>query len=275
MGPRIIVLDLDGTLLNSEKQISPANYAALQKAAAGGVHIVPSTGRFYEGMPQVVRTLPFVRYVITINGAEILDTAENRVLHRAEMPVSEALEVFAYLDDLPVVYDCFVDGWGWMARAHYEKVADYIAAPRTLEMVRRLRTPVEDLKAWVSEKGMGVQKIQMFFADMQSRSGAFSLLSGRFPHLIVTSSIANNIELNAKNANKGDALRFLCRQFNVDISDTMAFGDGDNDIPMLRAAGTGVAMQNAEAQVKAAADYITRTNDEDGVALALNEYLRR
>jgi len=71
MAIQLILLDLDGTLLTREKTISPANYAALERAQRAGIHIVPSTGRCYDGMPQVVRGLPFLRYVITINSAQI------------------------------------------------------------------------------------------------------------------------------------------------------------------------------------------------------------
>ena len=82
----IIALDLDGTLLNSDKELSPGNRAALERAAEAGYEIVPTTGRFYGGMPQVIRELPFVRYVITINGAEVADRRTGEVMYRAEIP---------------------------------------------------------------------------------------------------------------------------------------------------------------------------------------------
>ena len=87
MSVKIILLDLDGTLLTSDKQISPANRAALEEAAARGIHIVPSTGRFYDGMPAVVQELPFVRYVVTVNGAQVYDAEEKKILHRADIQV--------------------------------------------------------------------------------------------------------------------------------------------------------------------------------------------
>ena len=91
MAIKLILLDLDGTLLTSDKQISPANYAALERCAANGVHIVPSTGRFYGGMPQVVRDLPFVRYVVAVNGAQVCDLKEDKVLCREEIALDAAL----------------------------------------------------------------------------------------------------------------------------------------------------------------------------------------
>lgn len=269
---KIIVLDLDGTLLTSDKRISPRNYAALERAAEKGIHIVPSTGRFYDGMPAVVRELPFVRYAITVNGAEIYDAREDRVLHRAEMTPEQADEVFEVLDTLPVVYDCYQDGWGWMEKRLYDQAEDFIDDPRVLAMVKDLRTPVEDFRGLIRSRNKGIQKIQMFFRDMDQRAKALPFLRQRFPGLNVTSSITNNLELNSLDAHKGAALLELCRILGVEPSRTMAFGDGLNDITMLQTAALGVAMENACPEVKAAADHITDTNDHDGVAKAIEQF---
>ena len=269
---KIIVLDLDGTLLTSDKKISPRNYAALEQAAEKGIHIVPSTGRFYDGMPAVVRELPFVRYAITVNGAEIYDAREDRVLHRAEMTPAQAEEVFAFLDTLPVVYDCYQDGWGWMEKSLYDRAGDFIEDPKVLSMVKDLRTPVEGFRELIRSRNRGVQKIQMFFKDMDKRAESLPLLRQRFPGLNVTSSITNNLELNSLDAHKGVALLKLCDILGVDPAQTMAFGDGLNDITMLRTAALGVAMDNAYPEVKEAANFITDTNDHDGVAKAIEQF---
>ena len=269
---KIIVLDLDGTLLTSDKKISPRNYAALEQAAEKGIHIVPSTGRFYDGMPAVVRELPFVRYAITVNGAEIYDAREDRVLHRAEMTPAQAEEVFAFLDTLPVVYDCYQDGWGWMEKSLYDRAGDFIEDPKVLSMVKDLRTPVEGFRELIRSRNRGVQKIQMFFKDMDKRAESLPLLRQRFPGLNVTSSITNNLELNSLDAHKGVALLKLCDILGVDPAQTMAFGDGLNDITMLQTAALGVAMDNAYPEVKEAANFITDTNDHDGVAKAIEQF---
>ena len=269
---KIIVLDLDGTLLTSDKKISPRNYAALEQAAEKGIHIVPSTGRFYDGMPAVVRELPFVRYAITVNGAEIYDAREDRVLHRAEMTPAQAEEVFAFLDTLPVVYDCYQEGWGWMEKSLYDRAGDFIEDPKVLSMVKDLRTPVEGFRELIRSRNRGVQKIQMFFKDMDKRAESLPLLRQRFPGLNVTSSITNNLELNSLDAHKGVALLKLCDILGVDPAQTMAFGDGLNDITMLQTAALGVAMDNAYPEVKEAANFITDTNDHDGVAKAIEQF---
>ena len=273
MAVKIILLDLDGTLLNRDKQISPANRATLERAAAEGVYIVPSTGRFYEGMPAVVRELPFVRYVVTVNGAQVYDAAEKKVLHRCEIQPEAAERVFDRLDTLPVIYDCFLDGWGYMDERNYQRIDQFISDPRVNRMVKDLRRPVKDFRAFIRRENRPLQKIQMFFTDMDRRREELERLARDFPDMAVTSSISNNIEINEKHANKGEALAFLCRLLGVDQRDTMAFGDGGNDKSMILAAGVGVAMANADEELKAAADYVTDTNDADGVAKAMDKFV--
>ena len=272
MAIRIILLDLDGTLLTHDKQLSPGNRAALERAAAMGIWIVPSTGRFYQGMPAVVRELPFVRYAVTINGAQVYDGKEDAVLHRAEIAPAAAERVFDRLDALPVIYDCFLDGWGYMDARHYAQIDRFIADPRVNRMVKDLRRPVEDFRAFIRRENRPLQKIQMFFRDLDRRREALEVLPRDLPDMAVTSSIPNNIEINDSAATKGEGLRFLCRRLGVDIRDTMAFGDGSNDMSMIQAAGIGVAMANADPALRAAADYVTDTNDADGVAKAIARF---
>ena len=272
MAIKLILLDLDGTLLTSDKKISPANYAALEKCAADGVHIVPSTGRIYGGMPQVVRDLPFVRYVVAVNGAQVYDVKEDKVLCREEIDLETAFRVFAEMDKLPVIYDCYMGGSGYDDAAMYERVDEFISDPPVNAMVKGTRKPVPDLRAFLREQGCPLQKIQMFFKDMDRRARELERLPKLFPDLVVTSSITNNIEFNAKNANKGEALRFLCRHLGLDVSESMSFGDSSNDLSMIEAAGVGVAMANADKSLLDAADYITDTNDNDGVAKAIARF---
>lgn len=271
---KLILLDLDGTLLTSKKTLSPVNRAALEQCAAKGVHIVPSTGRFYSGMPQVVRDLPFVRYVIAINGAQIYDVREDKVLSRQEIGLDDAFRIFDVLDNLPVIYDCFQDNWGYMTASLYAQIDEFIPNPQTNQMVKTLRKPVNDLRTYLAGQGRLIQKIQMFFRDMNARAEALVQLPEQFPDMAVSSSIPNNIEINAKGANKGQALRFLCQYLGLDIAESMSFGDSSNDLSMMKAAGTGVAMANAEPALLASADYVTDTNDHDGVAKAIHHFFQ-
>ena len=270
---RLITLDLDGTLLDSDKRLSEENRAALEKASEAGIEIVPATGRFYKGMPEVIRDLPFVRYVIGVNGAEVYDAVLEKIVCASEIPWDEAVSIMEYLDTLPIIYDCYQGGWGWMTKALYDQAEDYAASDHSLRMIRELRTPVPDLKAYLSEKKEGVQKIQFFFRDMELREKMLKYLPEKFPDFTVTTSIVNNMEINSREATKGNALKKLAKYLGIPMTKTMAFGDDMNDVTMLKAAGIGVAMGNAKEEVKAISDFVTLDCDHSGVAYAVTKLL--
>ncbi|MCI5993993.1 MAG: Cof-type HAD-IIB family hydrolase [Clostridiales bacterium] len=269
---RLIALDLDGTLLNSDKQLTQQNAQALACAAARGIEIVPTTGRFFSGMPEIIRSLPYLHYAITINGAAVYDVRQDADIARAEIPLPLAVEIMRYLDTLPVIYDCYMNNWGWMTRAMQLRADAFAPDEHYLRMIRNLRTPVDDLKSYLLETGRDVQKIQLFLTDPALRLTLLRQLGGQFEGLCVSSSVPNNIEINSTDANKGEALRKLAAHLGLDISQTMAIGDGLNDLSMLRAAGVGVAMENACPEAKQAADYVTGSCDESGVAAAIRRF---
>lgn len=270
---RLIALDLDGTLLDSDKRLSENNREALERAASEGVYIVPTTGRFYSAMPDVIRSLPFVRYAILINGARVIDIVTGKVLYRAEMKWDHALKIMEYLDTLDVIYDCFMDNRAWMTEALKGKIDEFSPNEHYRKMLHELREPVDELKAFVSEKKHSVQKIQFFFRDPSIREDLIRDLSIRFPAEAISSAVINNIEINHKNANKGNAITRLSKKLGFGPENVMSFGDGLNDLPMITAAGLGVAMGNASDYIKSHADYVTDTCDNDGVAKAIHHFL--
>ena len=277
---RIIALDLDGTLLDSQKNLSERNRAALERAAAKGALVVPTTGRFFGMMPSAVRDLPFVRYAITINGAQVYDRETDTAIVREEIPLATALGIMETLDRYDVIYDCYRQSWGWMTQALQDKAPDYATNEHYLKMVRAFRKPVPELKAHLRETAADgdVQKI-MLFAPNREKSAALDVLAkltaelnASFPDIKVTSSTWNNLELNIKSAHKGTALRRFAEHLGLTLANCMAFGDGMNDFTMVEAAGLGVAMANAEPEVKRVAKFVTASNDEDGVAAALEKF---
>ena len=272
---RLITLDLDGTLLNSKKELSPENAAALQWAADQGIEIVPTTGRFYGGMPEVIRNLPYLHYAITINGAQVYDVRNDVGIAKAEIPVERAVELMAWLDQFPVIYDCFMDNWGWMTRSLQEKADEFAPNEHYAKMLKELRTPVDELKSFLTERGHDIQKSQFFAKDMDLRARLMEEIPQRFPGLIVSSAVVNNVEINDKNAHKGNAIRQLAQHLGLEMSQVLAFGDGSNDITMLQEAGIGVCMENGLNSVKAVADYITDSCDEDGVAKAIYRFCKK
>lgn len=271
---KIIALDLDGTLLDSGKHLSPENRKALEWATAQGIEIVPTTGRFYDGIPEVVRQLPFIHYAITINGAQVYDLQKDVVVYRAELPTAQAVALMTYMDRHPVIYDSYIGNWGWMTADMQARVDQYFDDPHFIRMVRTLRTGVPELKEYVLQRQETVQKVQFFTSDTPLRLRMMEEINGQFPNVSVTSAASFNVEVNADTANKGQALLQLADYLGVDRSQTMAMGDGLNDLSMVVDSGIGVAMENAIPQLKEAADFITVSNDQHGVAEAIYRFCK-
>lgn len=276
----IVALDLDGTLLDSQKRLSDINKAALEMAADAGVLIVPTTGRFFGMMPQAVRELPFVRYAITVNGAQVYDRETDTAMVREEIPLPMAVDLMRLLDRYDVIYDCYRSNWGWMTETLQAKAADYATDAHYLKMIREFRKPVQELKAHLlGTKPEGdVQKVMMFSRNAPEGKSVVDAISDEvakaFPDLKVTSSTWNNLEFNISSANKGNSLRRFAECLGMTLENCVAFGDGLNDLSMIEAAGIGVAMANAHPDVLAAADMVAVSNDEDGVAKTLTQLLR-
>ena len=269
---RIIALDLDGTLLDSNKQLSAGNLAALQKAADAGIEIVPTTGRFFGGMPDFIRQLPFVHYAITVNGAEVADLKSGTVVYKAEIPFQLSVSIMEFLDEYPVIYDCYMNNEAWMTESMKLRIDDIVEDKHYRKMLHELRQPVPEMKSFLLQRQQDVQKIQLFTADQDLRLELMQQLTARFENLSVSSSISANVEINQSHANKGEALLALAEFLGVPQSATMAFGDGLNDLTMIRDAGVGIAMSNACDEAKNLSDWVSLSCDEDGVAHGIEKY---
>lgn len=273
MSIKLIAFDLDGTFLDPKKNIHPDNIKALKAAAEKGVVIVPATGRIVGGVPQQIRELPFVRYYVTVNGAFVYDAVEDKAVARAEIPLEDALSLLRYEDSLGISYDCYQDGWGYMSADMYDRAGEYVTDPGILKLVLTLRTKVPELKEYLRQKGESVQKLQLYFTDMQERARQFETLPGMFPDMAFTTSVPFNIEINSSAATKGQGLAALCGLLGIKAEEVLAFGDDRNDADMIRFAGVGVAMENAIEELRAAADWVTASNSEAGVARGIERFV--
>ena len=265
----IIAVDLDGTVLDAEKKVTERTLAALEAAAESGIWVVPATGRILKGMPEEILKLGWIRYMILANGATVWDRGAESCLYRAEISAETGLEVFRWLDGFPVIYDCYQDNQGWMTASMWENAEAYAPSPFYLQHIRTLRRPVPDLKEHIRRSGTSLQKIQAFCRTTETQRELIGRTAERFPQLAVSTSVARNVEINDGRANKGAALTALAERLGIPMGKVAAFGDGTNDLSMIRAAGMGVAMGNAAEAVKAAADRVTAGNGEDGVGIAV------
>lgn len=273
MSIKLIAFDLDGTFLYDDKSIPEENMRLLKRASECGIHIVPATGRVYSILPEELKALPAFRYLIGANGALVFDTREAKEIYRAEISLERALEVYAYADSQGLSYDCYLDNQGYMSAHMYDTIQDIVTIPGILHLIRTNRTRVDSLTDYLRERGDALQKIQFYISDPEKKARIMAEMREKFPDLCTTSSLPMNIEINSGGASKGQALSALCAHLGIDICDTIALGDGSNDLDMIKTAGTGVAMANAVDELKAAADFVTLSNMEDGFAKALEKFI--
>jgi len=172
-----------------------------------------------------------------------------------------------------IIYDAIIDRQGYMRRDFYEKVAAFMVDNWQTDLVKKGRKPVEfeDFES-VIKNSRGVQKMQIFTLNKDLRQNLLNSLPFVFPKSVFTSSIPNNIEINDESANKGNGLKFLAEFLGVPIEDTIAFGDGLNDLSMIKTAGLGIAMENSCHELLDCADSVTLDCDNDGVAEGIMKF---
>lgn len=268
---KMIGLDLDGTLLTSDKKLLPFTRQVLTEAIERGIQVLMATGRPYTGIPEELRKLPGIRYALTSNGARILDTQTGKALIEHLLPLESAKKALEILQKYDTLQEVYFEGQGYAEAEKLDRISRYHHNPHMWEYVRSSRKPVDNLPELIAREGRDMDKVQALFADMGELAQAWKELE-RCEELVLVSSLGYNIEINAAGVDKGIGLMELGELLGFCPEEIMACGDGDNDIQMLERAGIGVAMGNAEEKVKAAADYITETNDEEGAAKAIIRY---
>ncbi len=269
---KLIAFDLDGTVLDSLKRLSGRNRAALKACAEKGIVLVPATGRAAAGISPAIRDIPGVRYGITTNGGTITDLKTGEILDRQTISCEKALRLMKVISRYHAMYDPYINGRGITQPEFYDHMDEFGLTPVIQEMVRATRDVVPNIQDYVKQTGAEVEKINIYLADLKDREPLQRELEQE-EGLSITSSLYNNLEVNDAKATKGQALKRLADYLNIPMEAVMAFGDGGNDLSMIQAAGTGVAMANGLETVKAAADYITLDNDQDGVAYAIEKLI--
>jgi Cof subfamily protein (haloacid dehalogenase superfamily) len=265
---RLIAVDLDGTLLNEKKTVSPANAAALRRAAAAGVKIMISSGRIFPEAELCVRGLDSVSLISACNGADIFDLAARRGKGSRPLP-PEALDgIVAILRDSPLFYSLYTHDTVIIEKGIPERFACYKAY---IEGRFAHSVFVDDIRAPGPVVEGGVYKIYAMSPDKEATARVRAAIEGRLD-VEVSSSYANNIEITARGVDKGSALAAIEREYGIPREEMIALGDSENDLPMLNYAGLPIAMGNAEPCVLKAAKAVTLRNDEDGVAAAIEKY---
>lgn len=266
---RLLALDLDGTLLNTQKQVSARNRRALAAAAAAGVTVTPCSGRALDSIPEEVLTLPGVRYVVTSGGGAAYDLSTGQQLVCNPLPVQTVQRVLRQTRQAGGWGECYTGRHAYTESGEIPLIREFI---RSRDFVYLARQPVEELARWARENAAQVVKLNLMFASADARAALHEQLAAQ-PDILLTSASSVNLEVNAAGRGKGDALCRLGAALGIAPAEMMACGDQVNDLSMLEAVGFPVAMGNALAQVKERAAFVTATNDEDGVAQAVERFV--
>lgn len=268
---KLIAFDLDGTLLNDQKELTEENRRALLAAAEKGILLVPTTGRMPGIVPACLQELP-IRYGIYSNGAEVRDLQTGQTISKTLIPWQQAVEVFREAEQYPIIYDCYLENRGYMSQAFRPLIPEYALNDHYLQMMVNTRAPVPELKAFLTEQKRDVQKLLFYFRKDQYDLRHELLMNWKIPGIEVSSSLPNNLELNHEKGIKGYALKALAEHLGIPRSQTMALGDGHNDMSMIEMAGLGVAMEECWPGVRERADYITGSCNDSGVAQAIRKF---
>ena len=274
---KLIALDLDGTLFNSQSQISAHNIDTIKKANEAGATVVISTGRPYSGLPFEQLKGSGIRFAITTNGSAIYEIESGKCLFEEAMDEDIILPILDFLLTKDIHMDAFIGGKGYtpvQCVAAGQKLAN---PPALKHYILNTRVRVDNLPLFIHENQLKVQKMTLNFYPegdiFKDREEVRKYLESN-PAVTTVSGGYNNLEFTRADVNKGVGLQKMAQLLDIPVEQTMAVGDTENDLAIIRAAGFGVAMGNATAAVKSAADYITTSNDEDGVATAIAHFLR-
>lgn len=269
---KLVAMDLDNTLLNSDKQISDHTEEVLKAAIAKGVHIVPATGRIFKAIPDFLRNLEGVRYALCCNGATVYDKYKDKIIYTNHLSKEITYQLFDVMDKYHCTQDIYHNGQGYMEGRFLNHLEDYHVEEHIYKLVHETRLEVDNLRMFIEKNPDGIEKIQCFFDDMEERAACIKELES-LNIASVASALTNNVEVNQFGCNKGDGLTHLAEYLNISLNEVMACGDASNDTKMIEAAGIGVVMENGNDDLKEIADFVTKTNNEDGVAYAIEKYV--
>lgn len=273
MGMKCVALDLDGTTLDRQGKLSPENRRVIESAIERGVHVVIASGRSYDTLPKKVLAIPGIEWAITCNGAAVYQVPEGAVRCRHTMTPASIETIFQVAARERATYEAFVEGVAYADQKMLDDPVKYGCTPMGAKYVQATRRPVPDIVQFIRDHNRELDSIDLVLHTQEDRDRIWKRLARESDELYITSSVYHLLELSSYRGGKANGLRWVLDQIGVSPQETVAFGNADNDIDMLRLAGVGVAVADATGSCRAAADRQTRASYEDGVAWALREIL--
>ncbi|MFC2949098.1 Cof-type HAD-IIB family hydrolase [Virgibacillus sediminis] len=282
---KLIATDLDGTLLNQKGEVSRENAEAIQKAVDRGLQFVVATGRSYGAAGKPLKEVGLSAPVICLNGA-LTYSEDRKVLRSVPLDRKTAKNIQELCDQLGMYFEFFTSNGVYSTNQEQflQVMIDIMKSANPhmseAEIIEGAEQRFQDEQVeFISDneqvfavEGLEIYKILAFSMDKAKLAEVRESLQGE-EQLAITSSGDINLEFNHPAAQKGIALQSLAGSMGIDMGDVMTLGDNFNDASMLQMAGRSVAMGNAEEEIKAMCSHVTGTNEENGVAAAIEEML--
>ncbi|GHV38896.1 hydrolase [Clostridia bacterium] len=272
MAYKVITIDGDGTLLNSDLSISPENKKAIAYAREKGARVLLCSGRSYMTLREFAREVGLQKgdVVICFNGALIIDGGTDETLFSSQISAQKANEVLDLLKPIKTEkadFLIYTDSYSALVERESADVKAYQEISKVnVTVVPNLQSAVSDLGEIVKILILGERDVLPAMAKAAESAGIVGLSS--------FFSSETLYEFISEDCSKGTGLAYAAKRYGADMAETIAIGDQANDISMIKAAGVGVAMKNATDEAKAAADYVTEhDNNHAGVAEAIYKFV--
>lgn len=265
---RMLILDLDGTTLNDKKEITAKNLNAVKMLMKRGIKVIVCTGRIFQGARYYAKAIGAKDPVIACNGAVIKTMPENELLYFDPLEKENSKTVVDICRKNSIYIHAYVGETMVTEQLKYSSLI-YFERNRDMDEEDRIDIKVVDnLKEYISKCGIPVSKLVIMSESSEQLKLVRKEVSG-IAGIEIVSSSPENFEVMNEGVSKGKAIRFLCGYFGIPVEQTAAIGDNENDISLLETAGLKIAMGNAIPDLKQVADYITETNENNGVAKAV------
>lgn len=281
--PKLIAIDMDGTLLNSEHVISVENKSAIEDAISQGHIVMICTGRTQNNIRDFLAERGLALPYAACNGAYVV--ADNKLVHSYAIEPTHATDTYKLLEQQNHPFKIYTNkgvfsSQGFLENAVKEfKSADNPAMGSGVSLEHfiefhknNIDTPVESIEQLLEDDSIEIYKY-FTFTPHQDRKQNLLVELEKLNGIKLTSSFPTNVEINSLDGHKGNGIAKMAEHFNIPIEDTVAIGDNFNDLPMLEVAGLSVAMENGDEEIKNLCDVVTKTNDEHGVAYAIRKYV--
>lgn len=272
---KLIALDIDGTLVKDDKTISKETLNVLNKAHDQGVIISAATGRPLNAIPAPFYTLNGSRYIISSNGATVWDMKNEKYLRRSYLSKEQAillLDAIGNVDNKPVWKEICISGKSYSLKKHFDYLDNYVIDGVTSDYLKETRISVDSYEELFANNNDEIERVSCFSNDLDYLDEVRERIK-TIPDINPTQALPRDLEIGHKESSKGKALKYLAEYLGIDRSEVMAFGDGLNDCDMLEYAGIGVAMGNGAEGLFEYADYVTATNENDGLAEAVKKFV--